>query len=77
MFFRHLKEYCKDQIKNVEKWGGDPQLALTRCYGAMMFVDYYLTKEGFNTDSLGIGKWWENEMLPQFHDLINRKRIRK
>lgn len=57
-----VKEYCYHELEMCKRWGYDPQQALTRCYGAVMFV---LSIE--SDDSLGL--WWDNEMHPCFREL--------
>ena len=59
-----LKEYCNYEMDSVERHGYDPHNAVTRCYGATMFVLNFL--DSFD-DSLA--KWWDDEMLPKFREL--------
>ena len=62
-----VKEFCYRELKNCKAWGGDPQQALTRCYGAVMFVLSVEPDEDESTESLGW--WWDNEMHPCFREL--------
>ena len=58
-----IKEYCYHELEMCKRWGYDPQQALTRCYGAVMFV---INMDGFDEE---LGKWWDDEMLPKFREL--------
>ena len=57
-----VQNYCDNELKGIDKFGLDPNSALTRCYGAVMFVisafDAY--------DELGA--WWNDEMHPKFRE---------
>lgn len=64
-----VKSYCNHEIENVEKRGYDPHGAVTRCYGAIMFVANEILG-GIEGEELG--KWWDNEMLPKFRELERR-----
>lgn len=59
-----LKEYCEHELKMVKRFGYDPHAAVTRCYGATMFVINDI--DDFDDE---LGKWWDNEMLPKFREL--------
>ena len=58
-----LKEYCKHELWAVDHFGYDPHAAVTRCYGAVMFV---INMDDFDDE---LGKWWDDEMLPKFREL--------
>ena len=62
-----VKEFCYRELKNCKAWGSDPQQALTRCYGAVMFVLSVEPDEDESTESLGW--WWDNEMHPCFREI--------
>lgn len=57
-----VQDYCNHELKGIDTFGLDPNSALTRCYGAVMFVisafDAY--------DELGA--WWNDEMHPKFRE---------
>lgn len=57
-----VKEYCYHELEMCKRWGYDPQQAVTRCYGAVMFV---LSIESDD----GLDWWWDNEMHPRFREL--------
>ena len=57
-----VKEFCYHELEMCKRWSYDPQQALTRCYGAVMFV---LTIEPDD----GLGLWWDTEMHPYFKEL--------
>ena len=61
-----VKEFCYRELKHCKEWGMDPQQALTRCYGAVMFV---LSVEPDENEPDGLGWWWNNEMHPCFREL--------
>lgn len=56
-----VKAYCEKEYEMALKWGYNPHEALTRAYGAIMFVINY---DKYNEDLV---KWWEDVMLPKFH----------
>ena len=58
-----LKEFCKHELWAVKRFGYDPHAAVTRCYGAVMFV---INMDGFDDE---LGTWWDDEMLPKFREL--------
>lgn len=58
-----LKEYCNYEIDCVKRHGYDPHNAVTRCYGAVMFV---LNLDDFDDE---LGKWWDDEMHSKFREL--------
>lgn len=59
-----LKEYCEYELENVEKRGYNPHEAVTRCYGALMFILNY-AGNAFDDE---LGNWWDDEMLPRFRE---------
>lgn len=61
-----LKAFCEHELWQVENRGYDVHGAVTRCFGAMMFVanDLLGGEEGEE-----LGKWWDDEMLPRFRKL--------
>ena len=62
-----IKAYCEHEVMGVEKWGYDPNQAVTRCFGAVVFLlDFY--KE----DVEGLEEWWDNVMHPKFRELQSR-----
>ena len=61
-----VKQYCYEQLKWCKQHGYDPKQAMTRCYGAVMFV---LSVEPDENESDGLGWWWDNEMHPCFREL--------
>lgn len=61
-----LKKFCEYELWGVTHCGYDPRGAITRCYGAMMFV---LNLDSFSEE---LGKWWDDEMLPRFTELLIR-----
>lgn len=61
-----LKAFCEHELWQVENRGYDAHGAVTRCYGAMMFVANDLL-DGEEGEKLG--KWWDDEMLPRFRKL--------
>ena len=65
---KKIKAYCEHELICVEKWGYNPHEAVTRCYGAVMFLLF-----SFEEDELeDLGKWWDDEMLPRFRKLEMR-----
>lgn len=63
-----LKAYCEYEY-NLTKMGGyDIQSSVTRCYGAVMFV--INMNDSFDAET---GKWWDDEMLPKFRELEERR----
>ena len=62
-----VKKYCYHELEMCKKWGYDPQQALTRCYGAVMFVLSVEPDDDESTESLGW--WWDNEMHTLFREL--------
>lgn len=65
-FIEEVKNYCLRELRDCKRWGADPNLAKTRCYGAVMFVLNLFP----DTNELdGLGGWWDNEMRPQFEEL--------
>ena len=63
-----LKEYCEHELKMVNRFGHDPHEAVTRCYGAMMFI---INMDNFDDE---LEKWWDDEMLPKFRELERKKK---
>ena len=63
---KEAKEFCYKELKQLKAWGGDASLALTRCYGAVMFA---LTIAPDDCEHGGLGWWWDNEMHPLFEEL--------
>ena len=61
-----LKAFCEHELWLAENRGYDVHGAVTRCYGAMMFVANELL-DGEEGEKLG--KWWDDEMLPRFRKL--------
>ena len=62
-----VKKFCYHELEILKKWGGDHQQALTRCYGAVMFVLSIEPDEDESTESLGW--WWDNEFRPNFYEM--------
>lgn len=60
---KKIKAYCEKEYENVLKWGYNPHEAMTRAYGAIMFVINY---HDYDED---LAKWWEDVMLPKFREL--------
>ena len=61
------KDYCIYEYENLLKHGGDPNVAATRCFGAVMFSMNTLLKydspEGHN-----LAAWWDNDMHNKFRE---------
>lgn len=57
-----VKNYCDNELKAIDKFNYNPNSALTRCYGAVMFVinafDAYEE----------LGPWWNDEMHLKFRE---------
>jgi hypothetical protein len=67
--FEKIKKYCEHEIMCVEQFGYNPHEAVTRCYGAVMFL-----LSSFEVEDLkNLGEWWDNEMLPKFRKLQMRR----
>ncbi len=64
-----LKRCCMAQYYDVYYHGGSTEKAIDRCYGAIMFAINNLFDD-FNDD---IAKWWDDEMLPRFRELDERR----
>lgn len=58
-----VKEYCEYELDYTRRHG-NVNLALTRCYGAVMFVG---NLDGFDEE---LGKWWDDVMLPRFRNYL-------
>ena len=63
---KEAKKFCYKELRQLKRWGGDASLALTRCYGAVMFA---LTIAPDDCEYEGLGWWWDNEMRPCFEEL--------
>lgn len=59
-----LQQYINRELKNVEVWGWDANLATTRCYGATLAF-----MSAFPEEAEEIGKWWDDEIHPIFRKL--------
>ena len=57
-----VKKYVESELANIKR-GYDPNLALTRSYGALMFV----LSDEWNED---LAKWWDNYAHPRFRKEI-------
>ena len=60
-----VKDYCDHELEGVDKFGKfgcDPDAALVRCYGAVMFV--ISSFDAYEE----LGAWWNDEMHPKFRE---------
>ena len=57
-----VKDFCEHELKNIDRFGYSPKAAMTRCYGAVMFV---ITACNAYED---LGLWWDNEMHEKFRE---------
>lgn len=56
-----IKDFCEHELKNIDR-GYSPKEAVTRCYGAVMFIiDAFDAYEE-------LGLWWNDEMHPKFRE---------
>ena len=62
---KKLKKYVEHEVWCVERLGYNPHEAVTRCYGAVMFLLSSYPEEELED----IGNWWDDEMLPKFRKL--------
>lgn len=62
-----LKEFVYHEIDMVKRYNYDAHGAVTRCYGAMMFV---INLGDFDDE---LSAWWDSEMLPVFYELERGK----
>lgn len=57
-----VKNYCDYELKGIDKFGYDANAALTRCYGAVMFIVHAF--DAYDE----LGPWWNDEMHPKFRE---------
>ena len=65
-----VKKFCHREYKMCKLFGCDVKEAVTRCYGAVMFV---LSIEPDENETDGLAYWWDNEMHPAFRELAIKK----
>ena len=63
-----IKCYCMTEYYNLYYHGGSIEKAIDRCYGVIMFAINNL----FDDYNEELGKWWDDKMLPRFHNLERR-----
>ena len=64
-----LKIYCEKEYKQCWQWDGNVGKAIDRCYGAMIFC----INNCFDDYNENLAKWWDDEMLPKFRELEERR----
>lgn len=74
---KKVKEYCQNELDDILFYGSDPQLALDRCYGSVMFVASWLLDYD-SSEARALCSWWSDYMRPRliragvaFHELYH------
>lgn len=65
--FENFKDFCERELRYLS-WGGDPNKALDRAYGALMFVLSYCSED----EKKLIGEWWDNDYRERFREKYGR-----
>lgn len=59
--FKKFKDFCEREWRALS-WGGNPQKALSRAYGAMMFCFTFCSDEDYKL----ISEYWEEDFRKRF-----------
>lgn len=60
-----VKNWIRNEYKEVAKGNRDIKAGIDRCYGVIMFACNAL----YDTYNEDLGNWWDDEMLPKFRAL--------
>ena len=64
--------WIESEYKSCITYHSNPHEALTRSYGVVMFAINMLLKYDSEEAKI-IENWWDNEMLPKFRELEERR----
>lgn len=65
--FENFKEFCERELYYCFSWGENPQKALDKAHGALLFVLSYCSED----ESKQILEWWENDFRERFYTKYN------